>query len=463
MLSLLRSLSQSQRERRPRLLFFVLLCLICGVSFATDEAAERGWHLLRTKPYLPPDFDRAVLEELWKVWPEPERSRAAQATAAERRKLIFSRYGLMEPPEGGETAAPLGYIDLGERGFVMNCLTCHAGKVAGRVIPGLGNSHLALHSLIEDVRLTKLRQFKKPGHLDLASLRMPLGTTNGTTNSVIFGVALAALRDRDMQVDRSLPDPKLLHHDMDAPPFWNVKKKRSLYADGFAPKNHRVLMQFLMLPSNGPEKFTEWEPDFEAIQAWIESVPVPKYPFEINQELARQGAELFREHCSECHGTYTKDAPYEQRVVPMSVVKTDPLRWEALTREHRQWMQDGWMSRYGKDAVDVEPVGYVAPPLDGIWASGPYLHNGSVPTLWHVLHPEQRPKVWLRSEDGFDREKVGLEVTTLEVLPDTAKTPYERRRYFDTRAVGKSAQGHDFPNRLTEAEKVRVLEYLKTL
>ena len=36
-----------------------------------------------------------------------------------------------------------------------------------------------------------------------------------------------------------------------------------------------------------------------------------------------------------------------------------------------------------------DPGGYVATPLDGLWASSPYFHNGSVPTLWHGLTVDQ--------------------------------------------------------------------------
>ena len=121
------------------------------------------------------------------------------------------------------------------------------------------------------------------------------------------------------------------------------------------------------------------------------------------------------------------------------------------------------MSHYGKDKVIVDPGGYVPPPLDGIWASAPYFHNGSVPTLWHVLHPEKRPAVWKRTENGYDRKKIGLEVKTLESLPETVKRNDERRRYFDTSIKGKNAGGHLFPDELSEDEKQAVLEYLKTL
>ena len=150
-------------------------------------------------------------------------------------------------------------------------------------------------------------------------------------------------------------------------------------------------------------------------------------------------------------------------MVPIDVVGTDPVRLKALTPEHLRWFKEGWMSRYGKDFVETNPQGYVAPPLDGIWASAPYLHNGSVPTLWHLLHPEERPAVWKRSENGYDQTRVGLEIEVFRALPDSVETASERRRFFDTTKPGKSSQGHDFPKQLTETEKRAVLEYLKTL
>ena len=428
------------------------------------SAARSGYRLLRTKTYLPPDFDRDVFESLWKVWPEPLRSQARDSTPAQRRHMAFSRYGLMQVPGNQDESRPaLGYVDDGKDGWVMNCLACHAGKVAGRVIPGLPNTHFALQTLTEEVRLTKISLFKPLGHLDLVSLNLPLGTTHGTTNSVIFGVVLGTYRDRDLNIDQSRPLPKLVHHDMDPPPFWNVKKKDRLYADGFSPKNHRVLMQFILLPANGPKTIKSWEDDFQNILAWTESLEPPPYPWTIDRNRAESGKVLFRKHCSRCHGTYGQKGQYRQQTIPINVVGTDPVRLQALSTQHRWWLRNNWMSHYGRDQVIVNPMGYVAPPLDGIWASAPYLHNGSVPTLWHLLHPDERPKVWKRTEDGYDREKVGLEVVISNKVPATVRTAAARRNYFDTTRSGKSAAGHRFPDVLSEDEKWAVIEFLKTL
>lgn len=442
--------------------------LAAGVTMVRAEerqpSAARGYENLQTHQYLPPDFDEDVFADLWKTWPEPDRTQAEQADPAARRKLTFSYYGLTPLPGDPECTKPaMGYVDDGKGNWTMNCLACHGGKVAGQSIAGLPNSHTALQTLTEDVRLTKLTKGKKLSHLDLGSLKLPLNTTNGTTNAVIFGIVLGTYRNPDMSVDLTRALPPLKHHDMDAPPFWNFKKKRSLYADGHAPKTARPLMQFILLPQVSVSTLNQWEPEFADIQAWIESLEPPRYPFEIDQPLANRGEAIFKENCSRCHGTYGPDGKYEQQTIALDEIGTDPLRWKSLTPAHRQWVKDGWVSRFGTDPVEVDPVGYVAPPLDGIWASAPYFHNGSVPTLWHVLHPEARPVVWKRTEDGYDRQRVGLEIETFDKVPATVKAVAHRRRYFDTKLSGKSPAGHTFPSVLDEDERHALLEYLKTL
>ena len=292
---------------------------------------------------------------------------------------------------------------------------------------------------------------------------VPLGGSIGTTNAVIFGVALASQRDGLLNYFPRKNLPAMLHHDHDAPPWWHVKRKEMLYADGFAPKSHRALMPFLMLPQTGPEKFAEWENDFHDILAYIESIPAPKYPFSVDQELAARGELAFNRVCAECHGTYGPGGEYPERNVPLAVVRTDPLRWQALSPVSRVGHQFSWFGEFGKHKVNANPEGYVAPPLDGVWASAPYLHNGSVPTLWALFHVGERPVVWRRSEDGYDPQRVGLEYVEVQEIPSDVTAPAERRRYFDTRIPGKSAAGHEFPEELTAEEEVAVIEYLKTL
>ena len=455
--------------KRPNVnvLLFSFLALLSQSNWlnAGDlTAGKRGYEILRTHQFLPPDFDDEVFADLWTVWPEPEHSAAETADAKARRRLTFSYYGLIQSPEESDLTQPaLGYVSDGQGNWVMNCLACHGGKVAGRVIPGLPNSHYALQTLSEDVRTIKIKQRKTLSHLDLGSLQMPLSASNGTTNAVVFGIVLGAYRKPDMTVDLQRKLPPLVHHDVDAPPFWNVHRKKSLYADGFAPKTARPLMQFIMLPRVTPAQLTEWEPEFAEILDWIESLEAPPYPYEIDRNLAAQGEAVFNKTCGKCHGTYGPGGQYRQQTIAIDEVGTDSVRLKSLTPEHRNWMKIGWLSRFGQDPVESDPAGYVAPPLDGIWASGPYLHNGSVPTLWHLLHPDSRPVVWKRTEDGYDRNRIGLEIEEFDRIPPSVKIAAQRRRYFDTTVPGKSAQGHRFPEILTEIEKQSVLEYLKSL
>ena len=144
--------------------------------------------------------------------------------------------------------------------------------------PGAPNSLFALETLTEEVEETKRRQNKPLGRMELGSRLMPLGTTNGTSNAVMFGVALLAMRDPDLNFVPRLPPP-LTNHDHDAPAWWNFHRRRSLYSDGFAAKSHRALMQFLLDPHNSAAKFREWEGDFKDIYAWLDSLEPPKYPW----------------------------------------------------------------------------------------------------------------------------------------------------------------------------------------
>src|SRR5438132_13398292 len=128
--------------------------------------------------------------------------------------------------------------------------------------------------------------------------RVPHSKTNRTTNALMFGVALFAFRDADLNVVLPASAPRFVHHDLDAPPWWNVKRRKRLYLDGLVAKNHRSLMQFLLVPTNGPARLAEWEPDFRDILAYVESVAPPPWPFEVDRGLAARGKRVFEASCA---------------------------------------------------------------------------------------------------------------------------------------------------------------------
>lgn len=463
-------------------LTILLLCLgLVGTSLADEpssvdlqkvdvwlkqlpESAQRGYRHLTQSAYVPADLDDEVFAALQvkaKAKPPTFQPAIVPPEIDADRARAFLKYGLTERPSDG-THRPLQYAVDDKGQWVMNCFSCHGGSVYGRTLPGSPNNLYQLQSFTEDSRATKLQMGKPMAQMDIGSAFMPLGSTVGTTNAVMFGVALMNFRDAELNVRSLRAAPKMVHHDMDPPAWWLFHRKTRLYADGFAQKGARGLMQFMLVRENGPEKFKQWEPDFEDVYAFIESVRPPKYSGLINSPLAERGRATFNNHCASCHGTYGPGGKYPERLIPYDEIKTDRVRLDSLTPTHREHYGKSWFAYFGEQETWPDPQGYMAPPLDGIWASPPYLHNGSVPTLWHMLHPEERPVVWTRTSIDMDEERVGLKVDTLSEIPE--RTTYrDRRQYFDTRAFGKSAAGHDFPSVLSEEERTAVLEYLKTL
>ena len=94
---------------------------------------------------------------------------------------------------------------------------------------------------------------------------------------------------------------------------------------------------------------------------------------------------------------------------------------------------------------------YKARPLNGIWATAPYLHNGSVPSLWALLQPvAQRPARFFVGSREFDPVRVGL-------VSDQGPSS------FDTTQPGNGNAGHLAGTTLPEGDKRALLEFLKTL
>ena len=428
-----------------------------------SAAAERGYRVLVDKALLTSDFSQEVFDRLWECWPEELRSQAKRGTEKKRREMAFQRYGLTARPN--DPRKPLQYVVDKDGNWTMNCFSCHGGTVYGQSYAGAPNNRFALQTLTEEVRKTKFKMGKPLSRMDVGSLVIPLGTTNGTTNAVVFGMGLMSQRDEKLNLVAAAPR-QLIHHDMDAPAWWNFHKKPNIYIDGFAEKGHRGLMQFMMIPENGRDFFIKHEDDFRDVYAYLSSLRPPEFPGEIDTELAERGRGIFQQNCAECHGTYGHTPTYPNRRIPINDVGTDPVRLTALGVEGRRKYSRSWFA-HGDDSEPqttiIDPDGYVAPPLDGIWASAPYLHNGSIPTLWHLLNPTQRPTVWRPVSQQLDSELIGLTIRIEEKTPLMELDAATRRSYFDTRRFGKSNAGHDYPEELTKNQKKAVLEFLKTL
>jgi len=97
---------------------------------------------------------------------------------------------------------------------------------------------------------------------------------------------------------------------------------------------------------------------------------------------------------------------------------------------------------------------YRARPLNGTWATAPFLHNGSVPSLYDLLlPPAQRPKIFYIGSWEFDPVHVGIETGS----------PFAGAFAFDTRLPGNANSGHEYGTSLSEPERMALIEFLKTL
>jgi hypothetical protein len=120
---------------------------------------------------------------------------------------------------------------------------------------------------------------------------------------------------------------------------------------------------------------------------------------------------------------------------------------------------------------DLTPSqGYAATPLNGVWASYPYLHNGSVPTVWHLLGPEnERPRIFsVQAARRLDQERLGQELTPLNEAglgqDELINRHRDSRDWFYIGRPGCDNGGHNFWSVIgTDDNRRALIEYLKTL
>jgi mono/diheme cytochrome c family protein len=266
---------------------------------------------------------------------------------------------------------------------------------------------------------------------------------------------------------------------------------------------------------------------------WPENILPP-----IDRDLRDQGARLYKDRCQGCHlpapntddfwdpahWTRAEDNPGRERylklvVKPVSDIGTDPAQAEDMAErtvkvaaaiglpgtsrpsgrdriysfgpalgQAVEKVVNRWYGDHGTTPADIArmngfrpngiraPIAYKARPLDGIWATAPFLHNGSVPTLWALLSPyDERPKTfWLGNREfdpvrvGYRTEQVpgGFQLIAAKVDRQGNVTPvrgnWNGGHLFDVptpRNQGKGIIGRP----LTLDERKALVEYLKSL
>jgi hypothetical protein len=223
----------------------------------------------------------------------------------------------------------------------------------------------------------------------------------------------------------------------------------------------------------------------------------------IDRARAERGKKIFDRTCALCHETYSKTGKLnEYQIFPLEVVGTDPST--AINFERRVMTAEGpkpfglaafeivqkvkaayyaannipkdVQEKWESTATRGEPLFrapllqyqqfpdtrnrgvYRAKTLKGIWATAPYLHNGSVPTLFDLLHPaDKRPVTFELGTKEYDPIKLGF-------AANGAKPPRMQPFTYDTRPLGNWNTGHEwwfYPD-LDDEMCFEIIEFLKT-
>jgi mono/diheme cytochrome c family protein len=340
-----------------------------------------------------------------------------------------------------------------------NCLACHAAPLDGKIYVGLGRPQ---HFVALPTGSVQNATFVTAGFTspDDWSEYNEYGTRLSVGGEAGFLMGFASMAaHHDPKTLAWLDAPSFdastgLVGWVDVPPWWRVKKVNGLYYNGMGrgEQAHHMMNMSLFSVQSVSEAHSI-DDMFTDIAAYIRSIEPPKYPRPLDPNLVSQGEGVFNQNCASCHGTYGGHDSYPNLLIPLALVDTDASLaknpWANLAAA--AW----WSSSvYGTSGSRFEPFeGYLAPPLDGIWVTAPFFHNGSVPTLEGVLDSSKRPSTWTMAFDGvYDYDAVGWTSTGSGADP-----------IYDTSQLGYSKQGHTFGDSLSSTDRRAVLEYLKTL
>jgi mono/diheme cytochrome c family protein len=359
-----------------------------------------------------------------------------------------------------------------------NCLTCHAAEFDGALIVGLGDE---FRDFTQDARgFVNAAGAYVRGAAETEAWRHWADRIDGVApyiRTATIGVnpatnltwALMAHRDPETlawSAEPLIAPPQTEPLPVSVPPWWGMAKKRAMFYTTIGRGDHA---RFMLLASTlcadsleEAEAVDAYAPD---IRAYIASLKPPEYPFPIDAALAERGAAVFAEECSKCHGSYGAEPSYPNAVIKLDIIGTDPEYALAATDGRRDRFYE-WVARspYGQSVETAPARGYIAPPLDGVWATAPYLHNGSVPDIATLLDSDARPRYWRHARPrAYDPETLGWRYERLEHGQDSEPDRELRARIYDTTRTGYGNGGHGFGDDLSEVERRAVIEYLKTL
>ncbi len=372
--------------------------------------------------------------------------------------------------------------------WTVNCLVCHTAEIDGVAYFGAGTKTFddlwlgeALKKLThEHWRPTLLRDprdhalaadanriLRSHHHDKIDSLTRGRSTAFAASHVEMFMRNNGSRLPRVDEVGRG---------DVKTPPLWHTAAKMPAgrwYTDGSFHGSFPLMASSMELEKDRSfDALTEKvvpviKSEFDSV---IRHLRAPVYPYEIDRELARRGRALFESSavgCSGCHGVY--DGRGNVRWPGRHVdVGTDRSRLAVVS--------DGFIEAFNQSPLAAEGTlmkseGYAATPLTGVWANFPYLHNGSVPTLHHLLGPvSERPIIFeVMAARRLDRSHAGQRLYVDARHQQMREAELIRRygndrNWFNTARPGSGNGGHDvWPKIRTDDNRRALIEYLKTL
>jgi hypothetical protein len=239
---------------------------------------------------------------------------------------------------------------------------------------------------------------------------------------------------------------------VDLPQVWNQQPRDGMHLHWDGNNTKVTERNFAAAMAIGATPKSVILPSFAQVTDYIYHLRPAAYPFPIDQASAARGEAVYAQNCASCHAF---GGAKTGTVTDISMIGTDRHRLDSFSPDLVNRFHSINQPPFVFDAYS-KTNGYANVPLDGIWARGPYLHNGSVPNLRSLLMPVQsRPATFYAGYDVYDPVNVGFVTDG----PDAQK----HGSLLDVNVAGNSNAGHTYGVNLSDADKKDLLEYLKKL
>lgn len=370
--------------------------------------------------------------------------------------------------------------------WTVNCVVCHTAEIDGVAYFGAGTKTFdelwlgeSLKRLTSEPWLWRLqgtdRDMADDAHRILISHHHDKIDSTTRGRSTAFAASHVELYMRS-NGNRMPSVDDVGRGDVKMPPLWHTAAKIPTgrwYNDGSFHGVYPLMASSMELEKDrGFDALVDVviptiKEEFESVLRYLRP---PPYPYEIDRELAEVGRALFESRevgCVRCHGVYDGQGNVDWPGVHADV-GTDIARRDLVSE---QFIEAFDQSPLAIDGSLIRSRGYAATPLTGVWANFPYLHNGSVPTLHHLLGPvSERPRIFeVMAALTLDRERMGQplyrRLRDVRLDEDELLHRYgDDRDWFNTARPGSSNVGHDFWSRIgTDENRRALIEFLKTL